>query len=235
VKVPVNDRTISGITSQVDDLSARFSLNPRDTAKIKAQIEDTLSGVRGTSAPANVIENLASDLPAGAASNAEQQVRLGLAKYLRAGVDAATEMAGQPLEAARKARQGYHVVKKAIPSGTTGISGEKLLSAIRKNDEKMGAMLTPELRQLAEQGQGIAPAARAYGASNPARALLGALDVGAGAGTGGLATAALLGYGKAQGGALGRLLMGDKATQQAFAEALRNPAIAASLLGASGE
>jgi hypothetical protein len=235
VRMPVNDKGVAALNSRVDELSTQFSLNPRDTAKLKAQIEDTLSGVRGGSAPANVIENMASDLAAGGGSKAEQQVRFGMAKYLRENVDLATEAAGRPMKKAREARQGYYVIKRSVPTKSAGVSGEQLLSAIRKNDEKMGAMLTPELRTLAEQSIGVAPASRAFGASNPARALAGALDIGSGIGTGGLATAALLGYGKAQGGALGRLLMGDKATQQAFAEALRNPAIAASLLGSSGE
>jgi hypothetical protein len=235
VKAFIDTPTASAFASRVDDLSKQFSLNPRDTARIKAELDTTLSGVRGGVGSLNVLENLAKDLAGSGTSEAERQVYSGLSKYIRSGVDALSEQAGKPLAPARAARAGYHVVKKAVPSKAAGVSGEQLLSAIRKNDEKMGAMLTPELRQLAEQAQSITPAARAYGATNPARALTGALDIGAGFGTGGLSTAALLGYGKAQGGNLAKLLMGDEATQKAFAEALRNPAIAGVLLGTSGE
>jgi hypothetical protein len=211
----------------VDDAIAANNLPPRSAARINAEIEDGLSGVAGTSTPARTIENLAQDIREGGGGAAEKAVRNQVARFLREGVDAATAQAGMPMDAVRRARAGSYMLK---PGETRGMSSSKLLDRINRNEEKVGRDLVPELRALAESAQGVEPAHRAFGVSNPMRLLS---EVVPATVTGGLANAALAGYGTMQRTALPRLFLGDPATRDALIRTLRHPAVLSTTLGVS--
>jgi hypothetical protein len=239
VKLPFRKVDLTNLNGQLDTIAKRHSLDPNTTARIQSEVESAFMGVRGKrTAPLSVIENMADAVGDAGAKGAERQVRRDFAKLLRETVDNASEQAGKPLAKARSARAGYHVLDKAVPSGARkaeGISAERLTSALRKNDKRMGKMMTPELRQLAEEATGIEPAGRAFGVGSPNQVLAKMVDVGTAGATAGLAPAALTAYGMAQRTALPRLLLGDKATEEAFINALRNPSIRAAVLGAQEE
>jgi hypothetical protein len=227
VRMNLSPANMGRMQTAVDDAIAANNLPPRSAARINAEIEDGLSGVAGTSTPARTIENLAQDIREGGGGAAEKAVRNQVARFLREGVDAATAQAGMPMDAVRRARAGSYMLK---PGETRGMSSSKLLDRINRNEEKVGRDLVPELRALAESAQGVEPAHRAFGVSNPMRLLS---EVVPATVTGGLANAALAGYGTMQRTALPRLFLGDPATRDALIRTLRHPAVLSTTLGVS--
>jgi hypothetical protein len=227
VRMNLNQRAIDTLDQHVLDVARSNSLSPRSVARIQAEIEEGLSGVAGTSAPARVVENLAKDIQRGSGPASEEAARNEISRFLRNAVDQATEQAGMPMEAVRRARAGSYILK---PGEVKGMSSSKLLDRVNRNQEKIGKDLVPELRTLAENAQGIEPARRAFGVSNPVRLLT---ELGGGTFTGGIANAGLAGYGALQHTALPRLLLGDPAVRDAVIARLRHPAVLSTILGAS--
>ena len=238
-KLKITDAERTAANQKIDDLAEQMGISPEIASQLKVELNSKLwSGVRGNTAPANLVENTADDLFSGnfkalRGNTNAQRLANEVAKDMKEWVNVGATQAGRDLPGTRQALAATHALRRATRVGEEGVSGERLMRGVNANDAAVGASdtATRELRDLAESAKSVRGAPEPWGFRTPqqlGRAVMGGGLEAAGSIVAPVANVAGMTYGAInKSDLMKRLMLGDKAALEAVRNALRAPSVVA--------